>query len=183
MVRKSGRLLVANQRKGTLSMRDCAILRLGGTPNAVRVEQDFKYHGRMKGRTALAAITKSPEYRFEIKRTGHIGDEACQMLLQEPVIQVGSKQKHLIGIGVTEVVPHDAGRLVYLSEFIGDLSKYWPTDKRSVGHQWGMVFTRRKTLAPTPWPGLSLGMSVIKPYSLQGTPFWRRQVLAPTRQQ
>jgi len=101
----------------------------GRDPNAVRVEQDFEHHGRMKGRPALAVIPKPPEQRFEIKRTDHTGDEAHQMLLREPVIQVGSKQKPPVRIVVAEVVPHDAGHLVYSNEFIDYITKYRLTSK------------------------------------------------------
>ena len=88
----------------------------------------------MKGRPALAAITKPPEQRLEIKRTDYIVDETRQMLLREPVIQVRSKQKQLVGIVVAKVVPHNAGRLIYSSFFTDYISKYRPTDKRSVCH-------------------------------------------------
>jgi len=95
----------------------------------------------MKGRPALATITKPPEQRIEIKGTDHIGDETSQMLLREPVIQIRSKQKQLVGIVVAIVAPNNAGRLVYLSDFTDYISKYWPTDKGSVCHSRDRLLT------------------------------------------
>lgn len=46
----------------------------------------------------------------------------------------------LVGIVVAKVVPHNAGRLIYSSDFTDYISKYRPTDKGSVSHSRDRLF-------------------------------------------